>query len=155
MPMVGRWRYGSKQTEYCISTSGDELLFDGPHSRVGRVTGSLKRLTSWLQADLKAPDGEHVGFIRLRFAEEAGTMVSNFRSLNKKEWGKDIIAYRYDDDCVAPGSLGSTIEAAAVPEAPVGITQVHEQDPYAPIQDDERIGIRTGKLWLLLLPEEI
>lgn len=103
--VLGRWRYGKRNLEYILSLQPAAvspssspgaliLLFDGPHVSAGRVYGSLGPIGSFLEADVGTAGSEVVGRIRLRFDRSEGVMISNYMSVARREWGKDIIARR-------------------------------------------------------------
>jgi len=115
------------------------------------VSGILKPNGVWLQAELTSEEGEEVGEIRLRYlqAEEGGTachtMISNFKGTVRKEWGRDIIARRPDTGGSPYGNIADSRRQEAkrlLPEKTV--------DSCATMRDDERIGLRTGELWLVV-----
>jgi len=158
MPILGTWVYGAKATEYVLSMTGDGRCcqFEGPHSRVGKVSGVLQPVGAWLRAELKSPEGETVGFIRLKYIHAAQKMISNYRSAGREEWGKDILAQRiaFDEPAGADAAAGKTgaaelaaLSAVAGEEA---TAQEAEEPPNLPLQAYDRVGSATQELWLVI-----
>lgn len=159
--IVGSWVYGAKATEYILSIAGEgELMFTGPHSRVGKVCGLLHTVGFWLQGEVFSPDGEKVGAIRLRYVEQAGKMISNYRSANREDWGKDIVAQRRD----SAADDGATPNLEAPPTAPLAADDRRAEAGTAtsppllpaaapavePLGSGERLGTQAQEVWLVL-----
>lgn len=144
-PLAGTWVYGSK--EYTLTGKGEELHFEGPHSRVGTVHGAFAFTGHWLQVELLSPAGEKVGLLRLRYIQEADKTVTNFRSLTREDWGKDIPANRKVDD------EGESKKANEPPPAPVQLPPSTQMN--APVQDGERLGAFVKEIWLVITSQDV
>jgi len=171
--MLGTWVYGSKATEYVLSETGDgQLMFQGPHSRVGTVSGICYGAGLWAQADLCAPEGDKIGHIRLRHIAQADRMISNFKSLNREEWGKDIHAVRKgsmgaSEDPASAGAESPSMHSVSSPQSGAAESPSHlpkEQLPpeappakveeNLPLQDEERVGAYVEELWLVIYSQD-
>mmetsp|Transcript_5064 Transcript_5064/g.11864 ORF Transcript_5064/g.11864 Transcript_5064/m.11864 type:complete len:855 (-) Transcript_5064:88-2652(-) len=135
--MLGTWVYGNAY-EYTIQQSKDgQLLFeetrvDEDSATIKRVTGTLLRRNAWLVGEISDSEQRQLGWIRLKYVEENGTVLSSVRLANEDDWSANTIAIRKDHEFES--AEVEEKEREAEPQVPRAQGQVVDGNPVWPEQ---------------------
>jgi len=100
--LLGQWFYGKTCANFLISSCAHgQFRFDEHVDSGGGVSGVLLHDGEWLVGDLRFGDGSRLGTIRLRFAEDIGTLVFCLLAPGATEWSTETIAHRPAENMTA------------------------------------------------------
>eukprot|EP00411_Alexandrium_monilatum_P098891 CAMPEP_0175800592 /NCGR_PEP_ID=MMETSP0097-20121207/87087_1 /TAXON_ID=311494 /ORGANISM="Alexandrium monilatum, Strain CCMP3105" /LENGTH=256 /DNA_ID=CAMNT_0017111867 /DNA_START=29 /DNA_END=795 /DNA_ORIENTATION=+ len=117
--LLGTWAYGdgSLPTKYTISRTVEGWLrVDERLPNNVWVFGILQPQGRWLQTKLCSSDGTKFGTMRLRYAEDNDSIISNVKAAGGANWGADVIGRREGKAAKQPDRKEA--EGEADPEAP-------------------------------------
>lgn len=113
--LVGTWLYGTSSSYHISRTLCGQLCLNEKFSSGHIVSAQLQPEGRWFKGVIMSSRGKRLGTIRLRYVEEQGTIVSNFKTSVNATWGDNIFAEKAS--VTDEGILTRKPASGALPEA--------------------------------------